>query len=125
MATPRVLVIDAARATIEELREAIEKAGYDWEIALTSETAMTILEQRRMDAVILDLELAELRGAKVVREIRRAAGAVPLIGLVSADVPFDEKEAVREELTHWIERAPDTHLAAELERVLPTLSYGR
>jgi DNA-binding response OmpR family regulator len=125
MATPRVLVVDADRATIEALRDAIDRAGYDMEIALSPATALTILEQRQMDAVILDFDLAELKSAAIVRDLRRAAGASPLVGLATAGSMFDDKEAVRAELGHWIERAPETDLAHEIERVLPTLSFGR
>ncbi len=126
MASPRVLVIDADRATIEGAREAIDKAGFDMEIALTPATALSILEQRHMDAIILDLELQELRSATVVREIRRVAAGAPLIGISAVAPDWEEKQAVREELTHWIERTSDPGwLSNELERVLPTSSVHK
>lgn len=95
------------------------------EIALNPATALTILEQRVMDAVILDFDLPELKAAAIVRDLRRQAGASPLIGIATVGVVFDEKDAVRAELTHWIEKSPDTLLSQEIERVLPSLSFGR
>ena len=122
MATGRVLVIAGDRAIIEQLREAIDRAGFDMEIALTPGTGLSILEQRQMDSVILDLELQELRSASVVRDLRRAAGPTPLVGIAAAELAWDERESVRAEIHHWIEKGTDTKtLSQELESVFPML----
>jgi two-component system KDP operon response regulator KdpE len=65
-----VLVVDDEPQIVRALRTSLEAAGYDVDVAATSEKAVAAAAMRPPDAVILDLVLPDGSGVDICRELR-------------------------------------------------------
>jgi DNA-binding response OmpR family regulator len=75
-ARPRVLVVEDDPATREALRNVLENEGYDVDLAVDGERALTHLDERAYDSVILDIALPKLSGTDVMEYIANTAPRV-------------------------------------------------
>jgi two-component system KDP operon response regulator KdpE len=85
-----VLVVDDEPQILRAHQTTLKGAGYDVETARTGEQALTTAAVRPPDAVILDLDLPDMRGTEVCRQLR-AWTSVPVLVL---SVVGDESEKV-------------------------------
>jgi PAS domain S-box-containing protein len=87
-ATPRVLVIDDSATFRAVMREKLERAGYDVELAATGEQGLLLAAAARPDAIIVDGHLPGIDGATVVRRLRTdvALRATPCLLLTASEV---------------------------------------
>ena len=69
--TMLVLVTDDDRAVREALERALQLAGYEVELASDGDTALSAIERRTPDAVVLDVMMPGLDGLDVTRRLRR------------------------------------------------------
>lgn len=67
---PRVLIIVSDRRQIEELRNHFSGLGVECEVALDLETARVVLDERRMDLVIVDVSLPDIKSEPVIKELK-------------------------------------------------------
>jgi len=86
MATPRrkatrarILIVDNARRSFDQLRDAFAGEGYECEVALELDTARKILAERLMDVAIVSADAVECDDETLVREFKRA---VPPMGVI-------------------------------------------
>jgi two-component system KDP operon response regulator KdpE len=79
----RVLVVDDEPAIRRFLRTSLRAEGYDLVEAETGEAALAEIKRRSPDLVMLDLGLPGLSGLEVIRRLREAGSAVPIIVLTS------------------------------------------
>jgi len=86
MAIRRILVIDDDPDVCAMLKQYLTREGYAVESAHTTQAAMNIVAQRRVDLVFLDVMLGEESGFDVCKKLR-ADNSVPIIFLsaLSAD----------------------------------------
>ena len=86
MAIRRILVIDDDPDVCAMLKQYLTREGYAVESAHTTQSAMSIVGQRRVDLIFLDVMLGEESGFDVCKQLR-ADNAVPIIFLsaLSAD----------------------------------------
>ncbi len=66
----RLLIVEADRRSFDELREAMIQDGHECEVALDLETARAILQERRMDIAVLNLQLAEQEEEELLAELK-------------------------------------------------------
>jgi two-component system KDP operon response regulator KdpE len=86
IAPQRVLVVDDEPAIRRFLRTSLRAEGYDLVEAETGEAALAEIRRRPPDLVVLDLGLPGISGLDVIRQLREAGSAVPIIVLtVRAD----------------------------------------
>ena len=52
----RILLIGNARGSVQELRKRLSSNGYECEVALDLETASSVVSERKMAAVVVDLD---------------------------------------------------------------------
>jgi two-component system KDP operon response regulator KdpE len=81
----RILVVDDEPAILRFLRAGLGSQGY---VVLEAETGLKALDavrNRRADIMVLDLGLPDMDGLDVIRHIRDAGSAVPIIVLSSRD----------------------------------------
>jgi len=88
---PLVLIVDDELSIRKLLRQTLERAGYSVEDAADARTAMASLENRRPDAVLLDLGLPGRDGLELVPLIARQPGIALIV--VSAREGTDDKVA--------------------------------
>ena len=77
----------------EELNDMLRKAGYETEAVTDFEKASRLLMELCPDLVILDLNLPEISGFQICRELKNKT-AIPVLVLTSRDQVRDEIEAL-------------------------------
>jgi two-component system KDP operon response regulator KdpE len=79
----RILIVDDEPAILRFLRAGLGSQGYVVGEAMTGETALDAIRQRRADLVVLDLGLPDVDGLEVIRRIRDSGATVPIVVLSS------------------------------------------
>jgi len=95
---PRVLAVDDEEHITELLAMGLGFNGFDVERCGSGRDALTAIEQRRPDLVILDVMLPDLDGFEVARRLRQQEGSgahVPVIFLTARDATVDKVEGLR------------------------------
>jgi DNA-binding response OmpR family regulator len=78
----RILVVDDDETVRDVVRRYLERAGHDVLTAGDGETALALVDERRLDLVVLDLMLPGLGGIEVCTRIRRGS-ALPVLMLTA------------------------------------------
>ena len=87
---PCILVVDDMRANVEILSRIVTRLGYDVETAENGVQALAIMEKRKPELVLLDIEMPEMDGYEVLERVVQdpALKRIPIIvvtGLSDAD----------------------------------------
>src|ERR1700741_669868 len=89
-----VLVADDDRAVREALERALQLHGYEVALASDGDTALTAVDSRTPDAVVLDIMMPGLDGLDVTRRLRREGNRVPILLLTARDAVGDRVEGL-------------------------------
>jgi two-component system, OmpR family, KDP operon response regulator KdpE len=81
----RVLVVDDEPAILRFLRTGLTAQGFTVSEAQRGEAALDIIRRNGTDLVVLDLGLPDVDGLDVIRRVREAGSALPIIVLSSRD----------------------------------------
>src|SRR5262245_52981400 len=92
----RILLVDDDRALRFALSALLKEAGHLVDTAGDGPEALTLLEDRRFDIVLLDIGLPSMSGLDVLARAR-ALAVPPLVIMMTAD---DTPEAVLESARH-------------------------
>jgi len=79
----RILVVDDEPAILRFLRAGLGSQGYTVLEAEIGQKALDAVRSKRVDVVVLDLGLPDIDGLKVIKRVRDAGSAVPIIVLSS------------------------------------------
>ncbi|MDN3512148.1 MAG: response regulator [Candidatus Jettenia sp. CY-1] len=79
MPSARILIVEDERQTVDTLRDLFEQHGYEAEVALNKQVALAILQERKMDLLILSTTVQENLGIEILREIRKMSPSLPAI----------------------------------------------
>ena len=90
----RVLVVDDEPAIRRFLRTSLRAEGYEVIEEETGAAARREIHRREPDLVMLDLGLPDIDGLDVIRELREAGSAVPIIVLTSRTDEAGKVEAL-------------------------------
>ena len=93
-----MLAVDDEEHITELIAMALGFQGFEVDRAATGREALTSIERRRPDLVVLDVMLPDLDGFEVARRLRQAEGAgarVPIIFLTARDTTQDKIEGLR------------------------------
>jgi DNA-binding response OmpR family regulator len=95
---PRVLVVEDEVDHLAAVRLTLKLSGYDVWDARTGEDALSVLQERSPDAVVLDVRLPGIDGLDVFRRLRahERLAAVPVV-LCSAHADADECSAANDD----------------------------
>lgn len=95
---PLILVADDEEHITELVAMGLGFNGFDVERVGNGRSALTLIEQRRPDLVILDVMMPDLGGfdvAKRIRQNERAGNRMPIIFLTAKDTTADKVEGLR------------------------------
>jgi two-component system OmpR family response regulator len=81
----RILVVEDEPTLLQQLRKALESAGYAVDTAADGEEAQYLGETENYDAVILDIGLPVLDGLSVLRQWRSGGRRMPVLLLTARD----------------------------------------
>lgn len=70
MAIARILIIEDERQTVDELRDHLESCGYETEVALTAPVGISVLEERKMDLVVIGENVHEISGLDILSKLK-------------------------------------------------------
>ncbi len=90
----RVLIVEDERKIAEDLRSALEAAGYVTDLAADGEAAWFKGDIEDYDAVILDLGLPKLDGMTVLRRWREGQRLMPVLALTARDSWRDKVDGI-------------------------------
>lgn len=135
----RILVAEDNDEDVFLVRRALDKhlGRYHLIVASDGEEALRLLERVNADAavpcpdfVVLDLNLPDCRGIRVLERLRKIprCAATPVIVFTSSDSPQDKAEAFRMGADGFFHKPTDvasfTKLGEMIRQILPTLSQG-
>src|SRR5213080_1451709 len=89
-----VLVADDDRAVREALERALQLHGYEVTLASDGDAALTAVDSRTPDALVLDVMMPGLDGLDVTRRLRRQGNRVPILLLTARDAVGDRVEGL-------------------------------
>jgi len=89
-----VLVADDDRAVREALERALQLHGYEVALASDGDTALSAVDSRTPDAVVLDVMMPGLDGLDVTRRLRREGNRIPILLLTARDAVGDRVEGL-------------------------------
>jgi DNA-binding response OmpR family regulator len=84
----RILFVEDEEAISEPFSRALEREGFEAVVASTGERALVLADQWEPDLVLLDLNLPDLDGRDVCRELRRESD-VPIVMLTARGTETD------------------------------------
>jgi len=88
----RLLVAEDEALLADMLLDALAFAGYDVEVTHTGTQALEMVERRRPDAILLDVNLPDLSGFAVAERLRARSDSTPIIFLTARDTPADLRD---------------------------------
>ena len=84
----KILLVEDERAISEPLVPALEREGFDVQLAETAADALRRFQERRPDLVLLDVMLPDGDGRDVLRELRQTS-RVPVVMLTARGEEMD------------------------------------
>ncbi|NTU81663.1 MAG: PAS domain-containing protein [Chloroflexales bacterium] len=93
---PHVLVAEDHEPTLELYAEQLARAGCTITTARTGIEALAQIQAQRPDVVVLDIQLPELDGLSVIRQVREDAvlAATPIIAVTALAMPGDRERGL-------------------------------
>jgi DNA-binding NtrC family response regulator len=117
---PTILIVDDDAALRDGLAEALADMGHTPLQAPDGETALALVAQRRIDAILLDLRLPGMDGLEVLRRLRARPDAPPTAVLTAVPTAANTIEAMRlGAVDHLAKPIGRDGLAALVARMLP------
>lgn len=90
----RVLVVEDERRIAADIRAALQRTGCVVDLAADGETASFQAETEDYDAIVLDLGLPRLDGLSVLKRLRAADVATPVLILTARDSWHEKVEGI-------------------------------
>jgi two-component system response regulator MprA len=85
----RILVVDDESAVREAVERALRLDGYDVAVAGDGREALETLDERRPDAVVLDVLMPRIDGLELCRRLRGRGDRTPVLMLTARDAVAD------------------------------------
>ena len=115
---PRILTVDDSVAMRQMVEVTLTSAGYDVKQAVNGVEALNIAETQSFDLVITDVNMPEMDGLTLVRNLRGMANYkhTPLLVLTTENTPERKMEGREAGATGWLVKPFNP------ERLLATVS---
>jgi two-component system, OmpR family, response regulator PhoP len=91
----RVLVVEDEAALREMLKTRLSEAGFTVDVAADGEEGLFAAKEYPLDVAIIDLGLPKLAGLEVIRQLRAARRAYPILILTARDSWQDKVEGLQ------------------------------
>jgi DNA-binding response OmpR family regulator len=89
MASELILVVDDEPAIVQVIRDRLQREGFSVDTAGSSRAALSAVDEREPDLLILDLMLPDGDGFEVLRSLRQRGHDLPVIILTARDDDVD------------------------------------
>jgi DNA-binding NtrC family response regulator len=114
-----ILVVDDDTDTREVLRDRLESLGYRVTVGCNGMEALKILENHHLHMVLLDIEMPDVNGIEVLKELRSRGNDVPVVMITAYGTIERAVQAMKEGAYDFIPKPfePD-HLILIIEKAL-------
>jgi len=116
-----ILLVEDERVTRHRIQKMLEDAGYDVTPATNGTEALSYLDQRRFDLMLLDIWMPEMSGLDVLNELGNgAARSKPKVVVMTADdTPQTLVDAVRHQAYQYVAKPVEPEdLLAVVEKAI-------
>lgn len=119
----QILIAEDNAVNRELLRELLEARGFEVSEACDGEEALTVLEQRHPDILLLDINMPKLDGLAVMTRIRArdALAALPVLAITAYAMQGDREKILSAGFDGYLSKPINSRLLfEEIERLLST-----
>ncbi|HZX11654.1 MAG TPA: sigma-54 dependent transcriptional regulator [Acidobacteriota bacterium] len=95
MTSYSILIVDDETLTLNNLKKALEKEGYEIHLADTGERALEIVEKLKPNLVLLDLMLPGISGLEVLKKIKEKGNETIVIMMTAYEILEKAVEAMK------------------------------
>lgn len=95
MGSQEILIVEDDEAIAAGLALNLRLSGYTATVVQNGRAALEYLAQQAPDLVLLDINLPEMNGLEVMRELRQAGNITPIVMLSAREDEFDKVAALR------------------------------
>lgn len=95
MSTYSILIVDDEILTLNNLKKALEKEGYEVHVADSGERALEIFERYKPNLVLLDLMLPGISGIEVLKQVKEAERDSIVIMMTAYEILEKAVEAMK------------------------------
>ena len=109
MKTKKILVIDDERIVTDSVTKILEAENFEVEVAATGRQGVELALQKEHALVLTDLRMPDIGGMRVLRDIKRARPAVPVIMITGFATVRSAVQAMKLGAAEFLEKpfAPD------------------
>jgi CheY-like chemotaxis protein/anti-sigma regulatory factor (Ser/Thr protein kinase) len=100
----KILVVDDDRTTRHVLQKVLAGAGFGASIAKDGMEALTLLEKRRFDLLLLDVWMPRMNGLDLLARLRSRKTRPRVVIMTSDDAPGTLLEAVRQQAFRYVHK---------------------
>jgi len=110
-----ILVVDDNELNLALTRAVLERAGYEVEGARSGADAVSSIERRRPDLVLMDVQLPDRDGLEVTRDLKSepATSDITIVALTAHAMVGDEDTALAAGCAGYICKPIDTRTFAD------------
>ena len=91
----KVLIVDDERQICSLFHKALSKMGYEVSTALSGKKAIKIAKKKKPNLVLLELELPDIDGLKVFRQLKKIKEDIAVIILTACGTLKTAREAMK------------------------------
>jgi diguanylate cyclase (GGDEF)-like protein/PAS domain S-box-containing protein len=119
----RVLIVDDNELNRDMLARRLERKGYDVVVAASARELMKIIDEQKLDLVLLDIEMPDVSGLEALRTIREkhSANELPIIMVTARNQSEDVVKALNMGANDYLSKPVD--FAVALARIGTQLSH--
>jgi diguanylate cyclase (GGDEF)-like protein/PAS domain S-box-containing protein len=119
----RVLIVDDNELNRDMLARRLERKGYDVVVAASAHELMKIIEEQKLDLVLLDIEMPDVSGLEALRTIRErhSPNELPIIMVTARNQSEDIVKALNMGANDYLSKPVD--FAVALARIGTQLSH--
>jgi two-component system, OmpR family, copper resistance phosphate regulon response regulator CusR len=115
----RILIVEDSQRISSFLRKGLEEEGYTVETAVDGDEGLGLALEQEFDAAIVDVMLPRRSGIDLVRELREAGKAIPVLMLTARDRTESKIEGLDAGADDYLTKPFDfTELTARLRALL-------
>jgi len=116
-----ILVIDDDARDRDLVGMVLEERGYDVLLAESGRTGLLLCHRRNPDAVVLDLNMPEIDGHSLLRQLRTLHPSVPVVVFSGHGTEAVEEEVLNQGATAFLQKGFSIQqLGLALQEVLPS-----
>ena len=101
---PTVLVVDDSLSVRRAMEQLLRDAGYEVRLARDGLEAVSIIQGKRPDIMLVDMEMPRMNGIELATHVRNSAGVndVPIIMITSRSTDKHRKQAAAAGVSHYM-----------------------